>query len=303
LNTFDNSQRHYYNLCRLVLEGRAKIDIKLIQYAYEYLNQIRELEKSKIESLTKYLVENFEHHKKMINDELNKKNKDRVEEADISVEWVNKSNNVKLGFWINSDIKYRDTSTKFKNIQCQIMTFHRSLITMNTIIRFYWTKNDIRELQLKEYCPYITISGVYFVDQIYYPQKSLSSRSWDVRELVGNKYKSSSDKPEQGFAANMKIRFKMELPATCYVTDLETILIGKYEEKTSKWIFDNIEILEFVKEKKTITFYMNELATFSVLLERKISFPYKSWEIRCIDDHTAILDLESINIYNISSSP
>jgi hypothetical protein len=52
---------------------------------------------------------------------------------------------------------------------------------------------------------------------------------------------------------------------------------------------------DFSKEKKIVTFYCNELANFSILLERKIFFPYKNWYLRCTDEKTAVLDLESIN--------
>ena len=246
---------------------------------------------SKIESMTRYFLENFDYMIKNILEELSKKNKNTgIEDADFSTEWSNKSNTQKLGYWINnSDGKFKDTQTKFKQIPLQIILFPKHFVSSSTIIRFYWNKNDIRENQKKEYCPFISISGVFFIDQIVYPQKSQSARNWEIRDLVGSKYKVNTENTNQ----NIKIQFKIELASNVYIKDLENIIIGKFEEESGKWNMNNIEMPDFLKEKKIITFYSNELANFSILLERKIFFPYKSWYLRCINEKTAILDLES----------
>lgn len=144
---FDNSQIHYYNLLRLLLEGKAIHNIKLIKYSLDYLNNIRELEMEKIESLTRYFLENFEFMKKNIQEEISKKNKNNqgIDDVDFCAEWSNKSNSQKLGFWINnSDGKYKETQTKFKQIPFQIISFPKPFVQIATIIRFYWNKNDIR---------------------------------------------------------------------------------------------------------------------------------------------------------------
>ena len=42
---------------------------------------------------------------------------DKLDEADLVVEWINKSNTYRYGFWINnSEGKIRDVTTKFKYI-------------------------------------------------------------------------------------------------------------------------------------------------------------------------------------------
>lgn len=128
-----------------------------------------------------------------------------------------------------------------------------------------------------------------------YPSRTLNTRNWEIREVVGNKYKSTSDKENTNISQNIKIRIKIELNKNVYLKDLEQILVGKYHEETSKWSFDNIDNIEFNKDQKSVFFYTNELAPYSILLERKIFFPYKSWYLRCISDHTAVLDLESNN--------
>jgi hypothetical protein len=89
--------------------------------------------------------------KKNIQDEINKKNKNNqgIDDLDFCAEWSNKSNTQKFGFWINnSDGKFKETQTKFKQIPFQIISFPKPFVQIATIIRFYWNKNDVRYLFL-----------------------------------------------------------------------------------------------------------------------------------------------------------
>lgn len=301
---FDNSQQVYFNLIRLVLEGRATHNLKLLNYAYDALEEIKNIELYKIENLTKYLVEvnnlikakNFEHTHKQIIEELNKRTKNRDgDEIDISIDWSNKAGNIKLGFWINSnfDSKYRETSSKFTYINSQIISFPKTLIQNASIVRCFYCKNDLREFQKNEFCPYISISGIFFIDQILYPQRISSIRNWEIKEVIGNKYKLLQENKENALLQTIKIRYKIELNKNVFIKNLDHILIGKYHEESSNWTFDNIDNVEFNKENKSVYFYLNELIPYSILLERKIFFPYKSWYLRCLNENTAVLEVDS----------
>lgn len=57
LNAFDNSQATINSLFRLYLESRTINNPELMQYSLKYINTIQELERFKIENLTKYFVE------------------------------------------------------------------------------------------------------------------------------------------------------------------------------------------------------------------------------------------------------
>jgi hypothetical protein len=94
---------------------------------------------------------------------------------------------------------------------------------------------------------------------------------------------------------NIKIQFKIELGQNTFLKDLDSVIIGRYEEESGKWSMHNIDMPDFsqLKEKRIVTFYCNELANFGILLERKTFFPFKSWYLRCTDEKTAVLDLES----------
>ena len=222
------------------------------------------------------------------------KKKDSSEDTESSSEWLNKSANIKLGFWINYQKGglSRDVWTKFKNMNLMIGGFPKHISTDPAIIRIFWLKQDIREIMFKDLSKLISISGIFLVDQICYPQESNKLKSWNVKTLVGNKYKLSiEDFPN----ISMRIKYTVDLPAWVYVKDLnkENIEIRKY--KDDNWVNIGIEFNDYNKDKKQISFFMNELCSFSVLLERKLFFPYISWYLRCINDHTAVLDLKSIN--------
>ena len=72
---FDDSHLHYINLQKLLFEGKAIHNIKQIKYALEYLNIIRDVEMMKVESMTRYLMENFEHIKNQAIEDFLRKNK------------------------------------------------------------------------------------------------------------------------------------------------------------------------------------------------------------------------------------
>ena len=57
---FNYSQLHYRNLERLLLQGRATLQRKLINYSFDNLMEIKRIEKMKIESITRYFIENFQ---------------------------------------------------------------------------------------------------------------------------------------------------------------------------------------------------------------------------------------------------
>jgi hypothetical protein len=239
------------------------------------------------------------------------KKKDKLEDTDICGEWNNKNANVKLGFWINTQKGglNRDIWTKFKTMNLTIGNFPRNLCTDQALVRLYWMKQDIRELQVKEFCPYISISGIYFIDQIVYPDEPSKQNNWHAKHIVVNKYRKS----ELDANVNLRVRYIVDFAANVYTKDLEKdhfeIRKFKYDwikenEKDEsefkkfkgEWIKDGIEFHEYKVDKKQISFFMNEICAFSILFERKLFFPYKSWYLRCINNNTAILDIESIYI-------
>jgi hypothetical protein len=290
INGFDFSQIHYHNLRKLLIEGRACLELNKIRYALHYLNMIQDLEIMRIEAITRYFLENFHNCKANIIENMKKNNLEREDESELSPDWTNKNMEIKLAFWINSAVKnYRDTNTKFDKMNLKIMSIPRHLVMDENILRVFWTKNDIREIQPKVFCPYISVGGTFFLERLRYPKDPLQYRKWEVRDTLGENY-INKDHVVGNFSYNIYI----DIPKYVFLKGVElgTIRIGKYDTKNSSWVFlEGSDYSKFNQENFTFEFYSNELGIYSLLLPRNIFFPYESWYLRCIDKNTAILDL------------
>ena len=104
MKIFDYSQLHYHNLERLLLQGKATLQPKLVSYSFKYLNILKDIEKLKIESITRYFIENFEALKQKRNEELGKSSNDsdKDDKPETFWEFSNNMGQIKLGFWANN---------------------------------------------------------------------------------------------------------------------------------------------------------------------------------------------------------
>ena len=59
------------------------------------------------------------------------------------------------------------------------------------------------------------------------------ARGWEIREMIGNKYKYAmlENKDTSFTNSNIKIQFKVELAKNVYIKDLDSVIIGRYEEE------------------------------------------------------------------------
>ncbi len=290
MNGFDFSQIHYHNLRKLLIEGKACLELNKIRYALHYLNSIQDLEIMRIEAITRYFLENFHNCKANILENMRKNNLEREEENELNPDWTNKNMEIKLAFWINStNSKYRDTNTKFEKMNLKIISIPRSLILEENILRVFWTKNDIREIQQKVFCPHISVGGTFFLERLKHPKDALQYKKWEVRDTLGENYLNKDQ-----ITGNSNFNIYIEIPKYVYLKGVElgTIRVGKYDTKTFSWVFlEGSDYSKFNQENSTFEFYSNELGIYSLLLPRSIFFPYESWYLRCINKNTAILDL------------
>ena len=311
MSVFDYSQLHYHNLERLLLQGKAEINMELVSYSFRYLNLLNNIEKLKIESLTRYFIENFESLKKIRNEELGKgSSEDKEEKPETYWELTSKNNKIKLAFWANNLVQntFRTVSTRFVSLPIFVREFHKNFVVNNTIVRFFWCDYDIREYldvpnKNEKYTPYMSISGTFFLEELKYPSKSLEKGTWRIRDMIGEEYK-KGEGIDGSFTKNVKMRYKITLPKNIYMKDVNEVLVGLFNLENGKWQLEaqDIVLKDEEKEKdkvkyvdKVVEFTTTELGIFSILLERKINFPYKSWNLRCIQNENkqliAILDL------------
>ena len=314
LQIFDYSQLHYRNLERLLLQGRATLQRELLNYSFKYLNIIKEIEMMKIESITRYFIENFERLKEERNKEFGKINaeNEREENPETYWEYENKTGMIRLGFWANNLVQstFRTVATKFTGIPIFVREFHKNFVVNNSIIRFFWCGYDIREylsgekLEIESaYTPYMSIGGTFFLEELKYPAKMVEKGTWLIREMIGEQYKHGEGKDGQ-FTKNVKMRYKISLPKNIFIEDLKNVDVGLYDQDTGQWKLETQDIVFKQEEKEkdkikyidnVVEFTTTELGIFGILIKREINFPYKAWNLRCIKNDNknliAILDL------------
>lgn len=299
----NNSQLHYHNLERLLFQAKAQLQPKQLHYSLELMNDIKETAMLKLESITKYFIDNYHQIKSNKLSALRSKSEDQPE-----LWWeysTNDNDNIKLAFWVNNFVQshnvYRSVATKFKQIPICINEFHKSFVTKYSIVRLAWYKNDIREYlynkkAIEAYAPYMSISGCFIIDELVYPAEPLIKGTWEVRELREDRYK-PLDGPEDGFTKNVKMRYRLDLKPKIYLKDINDVRVGLYNQSNGQWI--NQEDVTFKKQEKAVIISTSDLGIYSVLLERKINFPYLNWSLRTIirnEQVIALLDLKSKTI-------
>lgn len=311
MRCFNDSQLHYRNLERLLLQGKATLKRSLIDYSLKYLNSVKEIEQLKIESITRYLIENFDQLKKQRTEELAKANNEAVDFLpEVFWEWQNNNGKIRLGFWANNLVtgNMRQASTKFEHLPLYLREMAKPFITKTSLVRFLWLNYDIREHFISDenaYTPYMSIGGTLIIEEMKYPDDNLQRGNWKIREMVNEQYKHGEGK-DGSFSKNVKMRYRITLPRHIYMKGINEVLVGLYDRESGQWKLDatdiNLKEEEVEKDKvkykeKVVEFYTTELGIFGVLLERKINFPFTAWNLRCIKDPKysgeliAVLDL------------
>ncbi|MGL4948123.1 MAG: hypothetical protein ACRC42_01930, partial [Mycoplasma sp.] len=262
------------------------------------------------ESMTQYFIENFENLKNKRLAEWKALNSDgeKEDKKDTYWEWDNRTQLIKWGYWANIEgTNFREAGTSFESIPILVRHFAKYFITNPSIFRFLWTKYDIREYlhakkEQENYTPYMSISGTFFIDVLEYPQKIINKGTWDIRDIVDKRYYRTLEP-----TAMVKMDYIVSLSPKIYTKDLTNVLVGVYDQENQTWITSEKELIDTykntekqegttlkqIKKKKEVAFETNP-GIFSVLIERKINFPYKSWNLRCIkkeNELVAILDL------------
>lgn len=310
MEIFDYSQLHYHNLERLLLQGKASLDQKSIDYAYKYLNIIQNMEIDKIDSMLKYFIENF-HEIKEEHPSWKKQDKGSTtteEVHELTWEWENPKKTNKLAIFSNHHTQLRGVATKFEKMKFIMREINKQhIISHLSILRFYWSTYDIREYYSKDtFSPYINVGGSFYIKALIFPNEPYEKNTWFIRNQIGEEYKNPTYLPNPPKLG--KMRMAISLPPNIFTEDIckegNTVInvkVGMYNENEHEWSFDSMETTDLTNDEKCpgakiIDFCVEYLGIYGVLIQRKINFPYTYWNLRCIkknDVTVAIIDLKS----------
>ena len=85
------------------------------------------------------------------------------------------------------------------------------------------------------------------------------------------------------------------LPERIYTSDdVTNVKLGVWDYEAKKWCTEFIGgSLQFNKETRQIPFTTTRFAPIAMLQSRCLDYPYQDWKLRCIDEETALLDLQT----------
>ena len=81
------------------------------------------------------------------------------------------------------------------------------------------------------------------------------------------------------------------LPHYVYITDNEDYKIGVWDDQQQKWSSDYVEDLEYNKKEREFSFSIRKFAPIAYLQPKCTDFPYDSWDLRCIEEQVALLQI------------
>ncbi len=302
---FAFAMKYQKNFQKLFYEGLASDDIKKETYSIKYMSILHELIRNKVEYLTVYFLENFEilsdKHRNPSKYNLGQNSVEKTTNnfSDMCIEWnSNKSKVMRIGFWCNNVATSREaTIANFKNIPCKIQYLPSQIVSNTAIVRFVYTEIDERDLIRSSYLPYISLNGMFKLDIISYPPKVITHKTWEMKETIGDSSTYIQPLIKETFGQQIRMTVTINLDKKIFLKDLDegkSLIFGRYNEDSQQWIIvkDNTVILD--KEQRTATFKdYSEINTFTLLLDKKYIYPYKSWYLRTVLNQREVIDFNT----------
>lgn len=303
---FIYSLKYQKNLQKLYYESKATLDFKKQAYCLEYMSKLHNLVRKKVELMTVYFLENFDKladmHKNPSKYKLGQQSVEKTINnfTDMCIEWAsNESKSFKIGFWCNNVGTSREAMVgNFKTIPCKIQYLPNQCLSNPSIIRFVHTEINERDFTENEYFPYISINGMFKLDFISYPPKVTSHKLWEMKELISDESSYIQALSKETFGQQIRMTVTLNIDKKIYLKDFENdgknFIFGRYNEDSKTWLVDPDHTVLLDKEQRTATFKdYSEINTFTLLINKKYLFPYKSWYLRTVIRQREVVDINT----------
>ena len=101
--------------------------------------------------------------------------------------------------------------------------------------------------------------------------------------------------PSAHVQADIGVEIKFKVPQHIYMSEETTeVKIAIWENEAGQWSHDHTgEVAAFSFRDREIKFTTLKFAPMAMLQSRCTDYPYRSWKMRCTDDITCLLDLET----------
>lgn len=306
LSYFINILNHQKSFQKLYIESIASREILIPKdYSKNYMKKLLSLTNKKMEYLTIYFLENFEKlgdmHKNPSKYKLGQNSVEKTTNnfSDMCIEWVDSTSKVyRIGYWCNNIGTSREAVIgNFKYIPCKIQYLPNQCVSNTSIIRFVYSEIDEREYIQNDYFPYITINGIFKLTFLNYPQKTIAHKTWEMKEIIGDSESYIQSLAKETFGQQIRMTVTISIDEKVFLSDLNEkkgLVFGRYNEDSQSWLIDEDNIVTLDKELRTAIFKdYSEINTFTLLLNKKHLYPYKSWYFRSVLSQKEILNIKN----------
>jgi len=215
----------------------------------------------------------------------------------IEINKFHSFSDVKYGIWVNPNEKVgnRQRHIDFgeKNIQVDIP---RPMLNKKVIMRVVWTSFDAYSGEV--YNKDFIVGGVLDIACFEFLNLPKKAKNWvlkydyDTNEALKKiQYPSPDSTGPLSYQHASPVKVLYTLPSYVYLTPNDTLRVAAWDPKNG-WTPDNIDEIKYDFEKKLLTFSSLRLAPLALVQDRCTDYPYASWELRCVEEQKAILDIK-----------
>uniref|UniRef100_UPI0037E8EA04 dynein axonemal intermediate chain 7 n=1 Tax=Semicossyphus pulcher TaxID=241346 RepID=UPI0037E8EA04 len=153
--------------------------------------------------------------------------------------------------------------------------------------------HGVHVVDLMQYTP---LGGVFYYDVFHLPPQARQVNGWEIRQVL--------DKGLQVFPYPMKksdfddndaltcppVGVSVTLPDS--VVFLETPQVARWDAAGKQWRMDGITDVSYEEADTKISFKMDSFQAFVLMQETYANFPFHSWELRPLDQDSALFTVK-----------
>jgi len=274
----------------------ASYDQQRIDWCYHYMNTLREIEFEKFDLISANMLENIEKYTEFSDEELKKREKEKSssKQQDSNTRpffsICNPMKDIKIGMFGKCVTKQNAKFLEFEiGATCVLPRTHQS---SQVIIKGAWTA--FNWITKNKYYPDLAVGGIVDLKFYAFPEQYKEQKYWKIRNIYGVQDRLQYlPFPEPNSQSGESMNLQYTLPQSVWISENPEIRVALWDEATESFSSEQIDKLMFDKQARTLTFHTVKLAPFAFLQTRITDYPYKSWDLRCVENDVAMVTVET----------
>ncbi|XP_061922472.1 dynein axonemal intermediate chain 7-like isoform X1 [Entelurus aequoreus] len=143
---------------------------------------------------------------------------------------------------------------------------------------------------------YTTLGGVFYCEVFHLPPQAHQVKGWEIRKLLEAGLQAfqytieTCDPTEEEDANSFLVSVSVPLPDNLFF--LEPPQVGRWLAAEKHWRTDGISDFCLNQEEGTLSFRMDSLYPFVLMLRTYANFPFRSWELRPLGQDSARFSIQ-----------